>query len=60
MRRSEGKKIEVESKPMVLIGIVHVEGSKKRDVVRVIVAVVRWTESKKVEMGSGGDEVHER
>ena len=59
MRISEGKKIKVESKPLVLIGVVHVEGSRKGHVAIVIV-VVRGTESEEVEMGSGGDELHER
>lgn len=60
VRRSEGKKIEIESKPLVLVGVVHMEGSRKGRVAAVIMVVMRGAESEEVEMGSGGDEVHER
>ena len=58
MRISEGKKIKVESKPLVLIGVIDMEGSRKGHVAAVIMIVVmmiRETESEEVEMGSGGD-----
>lgn len=61
MRRSEGKEIETESKPLVLIGIVHVDAGVEGGVAAVVMVVeVRGAESEEVEMGSGGDEVNER
>lgn len=56
---TEGKKVEGESEPLVLVGVEGVERGRRRWATVVVVVMVRWTESEEGGRRLGGDEVYE-
>ena len=56
----EGKEIEGESEPLILVRVEHVEGGRGGSVAMVVVVVVvRWAESEEGGRLLGGNEVFE-